>query len=250
MKRFVRLGWLCLTAACLLMGGCFGGGKTKGADGQVPLYHVWGSLTSPGGEDEGYALYTYVILDGDTNTRSEGGRRNQALLDAIVEAAAIPGEAVRSPGEPTVIRRQECNIFYIPLTQKELPQFASPLALYNLPLAQQLVAGFVQYMQGDQDLSQRLQYSSPFLVSVPVPLTELNSRRTAMLVADLTSTSPKKMRQVVAAFRQPQTANVVDEVDRFRLIRLALFDGVLPLKYVSIVKTAPVATMPSDGYGR
>jgi hypothetical protein len=201
-----------------------------------------------GGEEEGYALYTYVIIDGNTNTRTEGGRRNEALLSAIVEAVADPGEAVRNPGNPTGVVRQECNVFYIPMTEKILPQFASPLALYNLPLAQQLVEGFVRYMQGEEDLSKRLQYSSPFLVSMPVPLPGMGNRATKLLIADLSSTRPKDMGQVVAAFRQQQNANVSDDVDRFRLIRLALLGGILPLQYISIVKTNPNDIPPPDSY--
>jgi hypothetical protein len=249
MKRFMRLRG-CLVIATLLMGGCFGGKTAKVVDDQIPMYHAWDTLTTLGGEEEGYALYTYVILDGNTNTRTEGGRRNEALLKAIVEAAANPGEAVRSTGNQAGVIRQVCNIFYIPLTEKILPQFSSPLALYNLPLAQQLVEGFVRYMQGQEDLTKRLQYSSPFLVSVPVPLPGMGNRATKLLIADLSSTRPKDMGQVVAAFRQQQNANVGDDVDRFRLIRLELLGGILPLKYISIVNTNPNYNIPLDSYGQ
>lgn len=250
MKRFMRLSWVFLFIATLIMGGCFGGKAAKVVDDKIPMYHAWDSLTTLGGEEEGYALYTYVILDGNMNSKTEGGKRNEALLKAIVEVAANPGEAVRSPGDQAGVVRQECNIFYVPLTEKLLPQYASALALYNLPLAQQLVAGFVQSMQGDQDLSQRLQYSSPFLVSVPVPLPGMSNRATKLLIADLSSTRPKDMRQVVAAFRQQHNANVADDTDRFRLIRLALLGGILPLKYISVVKTNPNANFPPDSYGQ
>jgi len=250
MKRFMRLSWLYLVISTLLMGGCFGGKTPKGVDDQIPMYHVWDTLTALGGEEPGYSLYTYVILDGNSNTRTEGGRRNEALLNAIVNATAKPGETVRGPGNPAGVNKQECNIFYIPLTEKTLPQFASPLALYNLPLAQQLVAGFVRSMQENQDISQRLQYSSPFLVSVSVPLPGMSNRDTKILIADLSSTRPKDMRQVVAAFRQLQNPNVVDDVDHFRLIRLELLDGILPLKYIVIVKANLTDSIPLDSFGR
>jgi hypothetical protein len=248
MKRLMLLSWVSLVIATLLMGGCLGGKTAKVVDDQIPMYHAWDTLTSLGGEEEGYALYTYVIIDGNTNTNTDGGRRNEALLKAIVEAVAAPGEAVRSPGNPKGVVRQECNIFYIHMTEKNLPQFASPLALYNLPLAQQLVEGFVRSMQGEVDLSNRLQYSSPFLVSVPVPLQGMGNRATKLLIADLSSTRPKDMGQVVAAFRQQQNANVSDDVDRFRLIRLELLGGVLPLQYISIVKTNPNDIPSPDSY--
>jgi hypothetical protein len=250
MKRFMRLSWVFLLTATLLMGGCLGGKSAKVADDQIPMYHAWDTLTALGGEEEGYALYTYVILDGNTNTRTEGGRRNEALLKAIVEAVANPGEAVRSPGNPAGVVRQQCNVFYIPLTEKILPQFASPLALYNLPLAQQLVEGFVRYMQENQDISQRLRYISPVLVSAAVPLQGLSNRTTKLLITDLSETRPKDMGQVVAAFRQQQNANVGDDVDRFRLIRLELLGGILPLKYISIVNTNPNYNIPLDSYGQ
>jgi hypothetical protein len=246
MKRLMLLSWVSLVIATLLMGGCFGGKTAKVVGDQIPMYHAWDTLTSLGGEEVGYALYTYVIIDGNTNIKTEGGRRNEALLSAIVEAVADPGEAVRSPGNPTGVVRQECNVFYIPMTEKILPQFASPLALYNLPLAQQLVERFVRYMQREEDLSKRLQYSSPFLVSVPVPLPGMSNRATKLMIADLSSTRPKDMGQVVAAFRQQQNADVSDDVDRFRLIRLALLGGILPLQYISIVKTNPNDIPPPD----
>jgi hypothetical protein len=246
MKRFVRLGWVYLLIAVLPMGGCFGGKAAKAVDGQVPRYHAWDTLANFGGEEQGYALYTYVILDGNMNPKTEGGRRNDALLKAIVEAAAIPGEAVRSPGDPAGVLKEESNIFYIPMTEKTLPQFSSPLALYNLPLAQQLVEGFVRSSQADEDLTKRLQYSSPFLVSVPVPLPGMGYRATKILVADLSSTRPKDMQRVVAAFRQQQNTNVADDVDRFRTIRLTLLDGILQLQYISVVKTNPNDIPPPD----
>lgn len=249
MKRYMLLNWVYLAVAALLIGGCFGGIKSKISDDQIPRYHVWDSLTSMGEEVEGYALYTYVILDGNTNTRTDGGKRNEALLKAILEPAATPGEAVRGPGSPAGVSRQQCNIFYIPLTQKTLPQFASPLALYNLPLAQQLVTVIVRSMREDGDISRRLQYSTPFLVSVPVPLPGLGHRPAKILVTDLSSTDPDDMGGIVAAFRQQQPTNVTDDADRFRSIRLALLGGVLPLKYATVVKTNPAEGIPSDSYG-
>ena len=249
MKCLMRFSRCYLLIITLLVGGCFGGTTSKEANDQIPRYLVWDTLTSLGEEAQGYALYTYVILDGNANTKTDGGRRNEALLKAIVEATAIPGEAVRSPGDPTGILKEECNVFYIPLTEKTLPQFASALTLYNLPLAQQLVYGFVRSMQENRDVSERIQYSTPFLVSVPVPLPGLSNRATKILVADLSSTSPRNMRQVVAAFRQQQNPNVADDLDRFRSIRLALLDGVLPLKMISIVKANPTDTIPQDRGG-
>jgi hypothetical protein len=250
MKLYMRLNWVYLVIAAMLISGCFGGHKSKVSDDLIPRYHVWNTLTSFGDEEQGYGLYTYVIIDGNTNTRTDGGKRNEALLKAIAEPAANPGEALRSPVNPSGVFKQECNIFYIPLTQKMLPQFASPLALYNLPLAQQLVAGFVRSMREEGDMSRRLMYSTPFLVSLPVPLPGLGYRPAKMLIADLSSTGPDDMRQIVAAFRQKQNSNVGDDLDRFRLIRLELLGGVLPLNYISVVNTVPADTIPLDSYGR
>jgi hydroxyethylthiazole kinase-like sugar kinase family protein len=75
-------------------------------------------------------------------------------------------------------------------------------------------------------------------------------RATKLLIADLSSTRPKDMRQVVAAFRQQQNPNVVDDVDHFRLIRLSLLDGILPLHYITIVKTNLTDSIPLDSHGR
>jgi hypothetical protein len=247
MKRYMRLSWFYLVIAALVMGGCFGGKKSRVSDDRIPRYHVWNTLTASGDEEQGYALYTYVIIDGNTNTRTDGGKRNEALLKAVTEPVANPGEAVRSPSNPAGVYKQECNIFYIPLTQKTLPQFSSPLALYNLPLAQQLVEGFVRSMRENGEISRRLVYSTPFLVTLPVPLPGLGYQPTKILVTDLSSTDPDNMGQVVAAFRQRQNANAADDADRFRLIRLELLGGVLPLNNVSVVDTKPAA--PVNGYG-
>jgi hypothetical protein len=247
MKPYLRFRWAFLLIAALLAAGCFAGTQSKGSENRIPRYNVWDTVTAMGGEEEGYALYTYVILDGNTNTRTEGGKRNEALLDAIVNPTADPDEEVRDPAGQTGVLRRECNMFYIPLNQKTLPEFASPLTLYNLPLAQQLAREFARSIQENPDLVQRLQYSGPFLVAAPVPLPGMRNRPSKILIADLSSTSPKKIRRVVAAFRQQQNANPVDDLDRFRAIRLALYGDILQGKYIFIVNANLIDFVPMGG---
>jgi hypothetical protein len=238
--------------AALLMAGCFAGTKSKGSEKRIPRYNTWAAVTSIGEEEGGYALYTYVILDGNINTKTEGGKRNEAILDAIVNPAADPDEEVSAPGSQTGVFRRECNIFFIPLNQKILPEFASPLALYNLPLAQQIAGEFARSLQENPDIAQRLLYSGPFLIATPAPLPGLRNRPSKILIVDLTFSSPKQIRRVVAAFRQQQNANPVDDLDRFRVIRLALYGDLLQAKYVSIINANLTDYVPMGGgaYGR
>jgi hypothetical protein len=252
MKPLLRPKWALLLAAALLAAGCFAGTKSKGPENRVPKYNVWAAISSTGEEEEGYALYTYVFLDGNTNTKTDGGKRNDALLDAIVNPIANPDEEVRGTENQAGVLRQECNIFYIPLNQKILPEFASPLSLYNLPLAQQLAREIVSSMRENMDVADRLLYTGPFLVTLPVRLPAMRNRPAKMLIVDLSSTSPKNIRRVVAAFRQQQNANPIDDLDRFRAIRLALYGDVIKANYVSIVNANFTGLVPMGGgaYGQ
>jgi hypothetical protein len=247
-----RSRWVFLLIAAFLTAGCFAGTKSKVSENRIPKYNAWAAISSMGEEEEGYSLYTYVILDGNANIKTDGGKRNEALLNAIVNPVANPDEEVRSPDNQTGVLRQECNIFYIPLNQKILPDFASPLALYNLPLAQQLAGEFARSVQENTDVAQRLLYLGPFLVSVPTSLPAMRNRPTKMLIVDLSSTSPKNIRRVVAAFRQQQNANQVDDLDRFRAIRLALYGDILQARYVSLVNANLTGFVPmgSGVYGQ
>jgi hypothetical protein len=239
---------LLLMMAIVLLGGCFGGVANRAADNMVPRYHAWDSMTAQGEEQRGYALYTYVIQNGNSNLKTSDGKRNEALLIALTQPVAEPDEPVHAPGESAGVLRNECNIFYIPLTQKILPEFASALALYNLPLAHQIATGFARIIQNNYELGQLLLFGEgPFLVASPVPLAQLNYRPAKILIADLTETKPKAMRQVVAGFRKPQNAQVADDLDRFRLIRLTLLDSVLPLSRLAVVNTVPIAPPPPYG---
>jgi hypothetical protein len=252
MKPLLRTRWLCLLMAALITAGCFAGTKSKGSKNRIPRYNAWAAVNSMGEEEGGYALYTYVILDGNINTRTDGGKRNEALLEAIVNPVAEPDEEVRGPGDQTGALRRECNVFYIPLNQKMLPEFASPLAMYNLPLAQQFAREFARSMQEDPEVAQRLLYSGPFLVAAPVPLQGMRNRPTKILIVDLTFSSPKDIRQVVAAFRKRQNANPVDDLDRFRTVRLALYGDLLKAGLITIANIYLTDNVPMGGgaYGR
>jgi hypothetical protein len=107
-------------------------------------------------------------------------------------------------------------------------------------------------MQENPDLAQRLLYSGPFLVAAPLPLPGMRNRPSKILIVDLSFTSPKKIRRVVAAFRQQQNANPVDDLDRFRAIRLALYGDLLHARYVSIVDANLTGLVPMGGgaYGQ
>jgi hypothetical protein len=250
MKNKIVSGWnmLFLMMAIVLIGGCFGGVANRAADNMVPRYHAWDSMTAQGEEQQGYSLYTYVIQNGNSNLKTSDGKRNEALLIALTQPVAEPDEPAHAPGQPAGVLRNECNIFYIPLTQKILPEFASALALYNLPLAHQIATGFARIIQNNYNLGQLLLFGEgPFLVSSPVPISQLNYRPARILIADLTEIKPEAMRQVVAGFRQPQKAQVGDDLDRFRLIRLALLDSVLPLSRLAVANTVPIA--PPTPYG-
>jgi hypothetical protein len=250
MKNRIVAGWkmLLLLMATVLMGGCFGGAANRAADNLVPRYHAWDSMTAQGEEQRGYALYTYVIQNGNSNLKTDDGKRNEALLTALTQPVSEPDEAAHGPGESAGVMRNECNIFYIPLTQKILPEFASALALYNLPLAHQIATVFARIIQNNYELGQLLLFGEgPFLVASPVPISQLNYRPAKILIADLSQTKPKAMRQVVAGFRKPQNAQVADDLDRFRLIRLTLLDSVLPLTKLPVVNTLPIAPPPPYG---
>lgn len=251
-----------LVIATLLLAGCAGAlpraapppadetwkPATRGNGGSlnIPKYHVWSPLTGYGHEEQGYALYTYVILGWTVqDPRSPEGERYERLLEAVVQAVQTAGEALRKPGKPDGHLRRECNVFYLPLLKQELSKGASPLASYNMVLGQRIKAALVQALQQEPEIARRLdQGAGPFLVSLPGPLSTSGPRITRLLLADLSRTHPAAMKEVVAAYRKQLNAEAVDEVERFAPIKLALLNGILAINDIQLVRAALADIIP------
>ncbi|GAB4279655.1 MAG: hypothetical protein Kow0092_35400 [Deferrisomatales bacterium] len=213
--------------------------RTRGGE-SPPQHHVWALLTEMGGEEPGYGMYTYVLfarrvrtpgLDPDIRSRYE------SLLSALAASTLSAGEAVGLP-------RAETNVFLVPARargkQPSLANYDEVLSLRYLAVLGRLLRG------ADEELARRLgTRPGPFLISTLRPAAALTTGEGTVLYADLSTTNPGAMAEVVSAYKRRVGAEHLAGVERFAPFRLALLNLVLNADdNVRLVRTAVAEWVP------
>jgi hypothetical protein len=191
-------------------------------------------LPNANAETVGYGLYSYAIL----TSKSE---RSSAFLEQIFTN-------VRNI-QQTAAKRNQVNIFYIPIQSSKAMSAKSLLAstthlkkpekditktfmdeFYDLTLAQQILdhlcsrpPDFMQTMCGG-DLS-----GGPYILTYPMPASEYDPIPPPYLFFDLTNLNAKTFGEIIAAFKERVRKD--DVSDNLRLISLRL-------RVLSVVLTA------------
>lgn len=216
---------------------------TRGRGDAPPRQHLWDVLLQMDDEAPGYGMYTYVLFGRRLDLSSldqETLQRYQQLLDAIVGSTLSSGEA----GDLTAAEKQATNLLYIPGTVRGS---APSLANYNSALAMRYLVELGRVSRADnQEVAERLATRpGPFLVSVLKPVGTIDSRQTTLLYADLSTTNPAAMEEIVAAYKLRVSRNSLDEVQQFAPLRLALLNLVLNTDdNIKLVKAALAVWIP------
>jgi len=207
-------------------------------------YHGYFLLTKLNAEPAEYGVYTYV-LSGNAATSGQPvigdmETRYTALLRAI--AAQAPSAVTLSA---EVIPTRETNLFCIPAkagtsnVTLNFQNYSSELAVrYRLSVERQLTS---------QALRNKLEDNTgPFLVSSLTRLSQTGAGA-PILFADLSTTHPDAMQEVVKAYKQ-RVQSPLDKAEVFKPFKLALLSIILNGNdYVQIEKAAVASMLPSEG---
>lgn len=225
-----------LAGSILILSGCPNTqqGTVIRGDTGGPKQHVWQSLIEMHSEEKGYGMYTYVLfgrkLKRGANISATTLERYERLLQAIHLSTL-------SKPESGDIEKEETNIFLIPtVAETEEPSrhnYNSIVSLRYLSLSGSLTR------KSDSGLADKLiAGEGPFLISTPQPLGEMQKTEVELLYADLSSTNPAAMDEIVGAYKQ-RIGKDVQTIERFKSLRLAVLDLILDVDdNIKIVQTA------------
>ena len=187
--------------------------------------HAWDFLTRMDGEDEGFGMYTYVLF---------ARRVDHAGLAADVEEryekvlAAIAGTTLNLPelGELEPREKRTTNLLYVPALA---PGREPTLANYNSPLALRYLAEIGRMCrERSPEIAERFdRRPGPFLISLAQPVGEVGTEDVNLLYADLSTTNPVAMRDVVTAYKARLARDAVNEDEKFTSLRLSLLNLIL-----------------------
>lgn len=206
-------------------------------------YHVWAFLiTELGNEDPGYGMYTYVLFGRNLrfpfDTSSKTFKRYIRLLDAVVHSTLSNEDKHKLP-------EKACNIFYVPgvkdrkNNEESFFQFSSNLHLRNLATNKGVDYNFNMAMhyltlipnavlETKQKLAEQfITKPGPFLVSTLKPIGKIIDSQSHLLFADLSDTNHAAMDEIVTAYKQRINLKPVNDIERFKTLRLQLLNLVL-----------------------
>ena len=241
MKAFAK--FVSLVLAVLLVTGCFPKEKAEPPTGerppvevpteQLPMRsdgsrverHAWDLLTRMDGEESGFGMYTYVLFArraDQSGLPPEVAQRYEQILQAIA------GTTLNLPelGDMTPQEKEETNLLYVP--GLALEKGLTP-ANYNSTLALRYLAELGRLFRVPHpQLAERLEgQPGPFLISLLQPVGQIGSEPVPMLYADLSTTNPAAMGEVVAAYKVRIVGDGMSTDARFASLRLKLLNLIL-----------------------
>ncbi len=215
---------------------------TRGEEPAVSR-HAWDFLTDMDGEKEGFGMYTYVLFSRNVDRpglASEVEERYKKIL------AAIAGTTLNLPelGELETREKKTTNILYIPAVA---PGRELNLANYDSRLSLRYLSEIARLCREESpEISERLESRpGPFLISLLQPVGQIGEESVNLLYADLSTTNPAAMREVVAAYKGHLVRGSVDKKERFTSLRLTLLNLILNADdNVHLIKIALAGWVP------
>ena len=221
------------------------GSLPKDGDREKGLISRSFPLTRLDEETKGYGLYTYVIfgakqLDNESPEADPAVKRLGALLEAIDYS-----QLISDPQTETTIPHSQINLFCIPIKKSNktanLDNYNAELSLLYRDIA-------IGALKKETAFLAKFSTSpGPFLVSTQQPLNQVREPQT-VLFADLSTTNPLAMREVVSAYKQKVDEAVVSNTTlKFDPIKLRILTLILDAdKNIKIMKDAVAAWRPAQ----
>ena len=208
-----------------------GGVDIKKLGASRPLQHAY-LFFSREGTEASYGMYTYVLFGPvpQSNLASlprDVLQRYTALLSAIT-TSTDEVEVVANIG----YKEERRNVFCVPA--KTFSRTRTGLDVYDPVLGAQYRARALRVAVTEPEFAKRLALDAgPFLISTDVVL--LPDAHSPMLLANLSSTHPDAMREVVAAYKLALTR--VTAEDQQEMSRSGVFES-LRLKLLNVILDA------------
>ena len=177
---------LCLLIVALPGCAIKSGGWSRTTSATIPSVHLWGYLYEYGGEEKGFATYTYV-LSGRDASHPATQERYWALINAIRSSTADVEEL------PTHASKSWFNLFLIPVGSDRKD---SNDPLLNQKLSLHLLTALSMALPGKFD------NPGPYLITLTKPIEYGQKDEIAdFLYLDLSNKNRKAMRAYVNAYK-------------------------------------------------
>ncbi|HZD54294.1 MAG TPA: hypothetical protein VE175_14690 [Woeseiaceae bacterium] len=200
------------------------GTTTRQGQKSSVLLSVYEFLDERATEEEGYGLYTYVLLVPGTNA----SRRNVAFLKELLASTNRAGEEFASV-------RRHLNIFYVP-TQNRVQ--ALVLARSSADAAAAIAAPGVYHYERAQRLLLRLciapatrnpklcssGWRGPYLLTLPEPLSAAETVPAAHLFVDLSDIHERAFGEFIRAIKEQVMQPDFTDRQKVDTLRLRLLD--------------------------
>ncbi len=203
----------------------------------APRRHVWLPLTAMFAEEPDFGMYTYVLFGRKLKPRGRLGPETMARYESLLRAIHLSTLSSAESGISEIKEKRETNLFLIPLeaevSEPTRHNYDSVLSLRCLSFASRMVR------KNDTGLAQSLlDNEGPFLISTLKPMGDTAEKGLELLYADLSSTNPAAMAEIVGAYKR-RIGGGLAGIERFRSLRLALLDAILDADdHIKIVKSA------------
>jgi hypothetical protein len=202
---------LCFSVVAVLIAGCGSGGrKTEGAGDEEspPTAHCWQYLYSYGGEDSGYATYSYVLAG-----RDESNETASALYLELVKA--IRGSTVGVDNLPEEVSRTDFNVFLIPSASDTGAGSHDP----DYELSKALLASL------STTSPLRFSQPGPYIITLYQPISFGEGVGVAdILYIDFTNVQSAAIPEVVRTYKSRISDEELDGIERLRSLRLSLLN--------------------------
>ncbi|WP_411727025.1 hypothetical protein [Methyloglobulus sp.] len=218
---------------------------TRVPDEEKGLLSASFDMTKLNEEPKGYGLYTYVIFGSKLEEHKDSApdiasTRLESLLEAI-DLTILPRDAL----DKAKIPNSEINLFCIPV---KIAKKLANLENYNSDLALLYRDIAIGTLKNEVTFQNKFSTSvGPFLVSTLQPLNQVRTPQ-PVLFADLSSTNPSAMKELVAAYKQKSSSGVsANDPQKFEPLKLRILSLILDAdKNIKLMKSAVAAWTPSQ----
>ncbi len=197
------------------------GGKAK------PSTHAWQYLYSYGGEEPGYATYSYVLVG-----RGEANEKATSLYYELVKA--IHGSTISATSLGGVggghVSKNRLNLFLIPIGKPDGFEYNKP----NYELSKLLLTAL------SVELPLDLSRPGPYIITLYQPISAANTGNTAdVLYVDLSGVHTKAIPEIVRTYKGIVMEEEITGIEKLKSLRLSLLSiALLAQDAIGFAKTA------------
>ncbi|WP_342866455.1 hypothetical protein [Pseudoalteromonas fuliginea] len=185
-------------ASCSSTGSRYPASIDKG----IPSSHVWQYLHFYGGEELGYATYSYVLVG-----RDHSNQKSTSLYYDLIKA--IQASTVNAESLKDIVSMSSLNLFIIPKSGDEPDYELSKSLLASLSTTSPL----------------NFSRPGPYIITLYQPISIDNGDKIAdILYIDLTDVHRKAIPEIVRTYREQVIDEELDGIEKLKSLRLSLLN--------------------------